>query len=311
MTIMNTTTQPRTPGGYTFEDGFDADFGTTPTTPEDIRKGAHIVNGGEAQFTCPACHGTGQFKAYTGRYVGPCFKCKGKGNITKGQNAAIKGKATKAANIAQWAADHADEITYMRKRADKGNHFYAGMLEKLAEWGKLTENQLALVTRDIAKDAEFFAKREAAAPVIPTAAIQALFDKATEKLTKTAIFRTTEITINKAPGTGQNPGALYVKTTGDKTYCGKIVDGKFIKKWGAPDVTEALQKVAADPTAEAIAYARKFKACCCCGKTLRDPVSVLAVVGPVCGPRWGLDHLRMAAAEMLAEEKAAEEGGAA
>ena len=52
----------------------------------------------------------------------------------------------------------------------------------------------------------------------------------------------------------------------------------------------------------------KFKACCCCGKTLRNPVSVLAVVGPVCGPRWGLDHLRMAAAEMLAAERAAEEG---
>ena len=69
-------------------------------------------------------------------------------------------------------------------------------------------------------------------------------------------------------------------------------------------MTEVLQAVAADPTAEAIRYAAKFGACCCCGRTLRNPVSVLAVVGPVCGPRWGLDHLRMAAAEMLAEEKA-------
>ncbi len=302
---MNTTTQPRTPGGYLFEDGFDADFGT-PTTPEDIRKNAHIANGGEATFKCPACRGTGRFIAYTGRDAGPCFKCKGKGNITKGQNAAIKGKATKAANIAQWAADHAAEITYMTKRANKGNNFYTGMLAKLAEWGKLTDNQLALVERDMAKDAEFFAKREAARPVIATDGIQALFDRAPVKLVKKPIFRTTEVTIKQAPMTGKNPGALYVTDTDTDDYLGMVKDGKWIAKWGTRDVTEVLQKVAADPTAEAIAYARKFKACCCCGKTLRDPVSVLAVVGPVCGPRWGLDHLRMQAAAMLAEEKANE-----
>ena len=39
---MNTTTPPRKPGGYMFEDGFDADFGTIqPTNDEDIRKSPH------------------------------------------------------------------------------------------------------------------------------------------------------------------------------------------------------------------------------------------------------------------------------
>lgn len=34
---------------------------------EEIRKNAHIVNGGEATFKCPACHGRGTFVSYTGR----------------------------------------------------------------------------------------------------------------------------------------------------------------------------------------------------------------------------------------------------
>lgn len=309
---MNTTTTPRK-DGYLFEEGFefDAEFGTPENqTQEQIRKAAHIANGGEAEFKCPACRGRGRFISYAGRDVGPCYKCKGKGNITKGQQAAIKGKETKERNRLEWAEEHKAEIAYMRKRADKGSTFYAGMLAKLDAYGTLFDTNIEAARRDMAKDAEFFAKkkaeREAAAPVVPTAAIEALFAKATEKLTKKAIFRTTDITLNLAPATGQNPGAIYVKTTGDKVYCGKIVNGKFHAKWGAPDVTTALQKVAADPTAEAIAYARQYKACCCCGQVLRNPVSVLAVVGPICGPRWGLDHLRMQAAEMLAEEKAAE-----
>ena len=307
---MNTTTQPRKPGDdYLFEAGFDA--GTTPTTPEDIRKGAHIVNGGEAQFKCPACHGRGRFISYAGRDVGPCFKCKGTKFITKGQNAAIKGKATKERNKLDWAQANAEVIAYAKKRADKGSTFYANLLISLEAYGTWTENQVGLINRDMAKDAEFFAKREAARPVVPTEGILALFDRAPVKLVKKPIFRTTEVTINRAPMTGRNPGALYVRDTDTDDYLGMIKDGKWIAKWGTKDVTEVLQRVAADPTTEAIAYARKFKACCCCGKTLRDPVSVLAVVGPVCGPRWGLDHLRMEAAAMLADEKAAEEGGAA
>ena len=80
---------------------------------------------GEATFKCPACHGSGRFRTYSGRDGGPCFKCKGKGNISKGQNAAIKGKATRAANVQAWQETHAKAITYINKRAAKGSTFYA------------------------------------------------------------------------------------------------------------------------------------------------------------------------------------------
>jgi hypothetical protein len=281
-------------------------------TKEEIKAKAHIVNGGEVALTqCPSCRGSGRFRTYSGRDGGACYKCKGKGGITARQVAAAKGKETKLANQAAWKEEHSAALAYIQKRAAKGSTFYGSFLDKLTSYGTLTENQLAVAYKDMAKDAAFWeakkAERAAAAPVVPTEALEALFDRAPVKLAKTAIFRTTEITIKRAKAESRNPGGLYVYDTDSKDYLGKIVDGKWSAKWGTKDVTEALKAVAADPTGEAIKYAAKFKACCCCGKALWNPVSVLAVVGPVCGPRWGLDHLRMAAAALLDEEKAAEE----
>lgn len=294
---MNTTAKTT---NYLFGDDYvDTTFDAPKQIDEArIRREANMANGGEAALApCPKCGGGGQTR------WGMCFKCKGKGRVGIRVAAAAKGKQTKLANQAQWQADHADDIAYARKRAAKGNNFYAGLLDKLTAYGTLTEGQLGIITRDRAKDAEFFKARDAARPVIPTDALEALFNRPeVQKLARTPIFRTVDITIKKAPATGVNPGALYVNDTATKEYLGKIVAGKWTAKWGARDVTEALKAVAADPTAEAIKYANKFKACCCCGATLRNPVSVLAVVGPICGPRWGLDHLRMEAAAMLAAE---------
>jgi len=147
------------------------------------------------------------------------------------------------------------------------------------------------------------AEKAAAAPMVPTEAIQALFDKATENDVKKPIFRTVDITISKAPATGVNAGALYVKTTGSDEYCGKIVAGKWVAKYGAPDILPALMAVAVNPGEEAIKYAAKFSRCGICGKSTIDPVSVRSAVGPVCAQKWGLEHVREAARESLNEEK--------
>ena len=306
-------TTPKGPGSYLFEDSFEDSAFDAPTksTPEEIRKAAHITNGGEEQFKCPSCKGTGAFYSYTGRYVGPCYKCKGTKVISKGQAAAIKGKETKARNVANWQHEHKDLILALAAISDWNNYAKALMAD-YTEYGTLQDWKVEKAEKMLAKIAEKKeakkAEREAAAPLVPTEAIQALFDRAPVKLVKKPIFRTTEVTIKQAPATGTNPGALYVHDTDNHDYLGKIVNGKWTAKWGTKDVTAALQAVAADPTAEAIKYANKFGACCCCGAKLRNPVSVLAVVGPICGPRWGLDHLRMEAAAMLDAEKAAENG---
>lgn len=278
-------------------------------TTAQITTAAHIANGGTEMFDCPKCRGTGQTR------WGACFSCQGKGKRSKRSLAATQAGQTRRENEADRRADfhreHADVVAFLAANSDWSD-FYRSLNDKLAEYGTLTENQLAAVVRGMVKQAERRAEkaaaRVAAAPVIDNiSAVQALFDRAPVKLVKSPVFRTTEITINRAKETSRNPGALYVKTTRDQTYCGKIVDGRFHKAYGAPDVTEALRAVAVDPTGEAIKYATEFKACCCCGKSLHNPVSVLAVVGPVCGPRWGLDHLRMEAAALLAAEKAAED----
>jgi hypothetical protein len=295
--------------GEDFQDGLDSP--SSQLTAEEIRKAAHVVNGGEVALTqCPSCRGTGRFRTYSGRDGGACFKCKGKGGITTRQVGAIKAKATKEANQAAWREEHAAALTYIHKRAAKST-FYGSFLDKLTAYGTLTEGQMAVVYKDMAADAAFWeakkAERAAAAPKVDMTAITALFDRAPVKLVKKPIFRTVDLTIKKAPMTGRNPGALYVTATDGGEYLGKVVDGTFHKAYEAPaDTAQKLMAVAVDPTAEAIKYAAKFGACCCCGKALVNPVSVLAVVGPVCGPRWGLDHLRLAAAEMLAAEKAEE-----
>lgn len=294
---------------YLFENHESSDLraGSARQSQEDIRKNVSIVNGGDRvdMVDCPKCGGSGQTR------WGRCFRCQSSkvaGKVTVRSAAASKAVQTARENLREKQARTygSPEWAYINKRANKGSTFYASFIEKIEQYGELTENQLALVRKDMAKDAEFWASKKAAAPVVPTEAIEALFNQAKVKLAKAPIFRTTEVTINRAAASGRNPGALYVKDTDSGEYLGKIVDGKWQAKWGTKDVTAALQAVASDPTAEAIKYARKFKACCCCGQTLRNPVSVLAVVGPVCGPKWGLDHLRMEAAAMLADEKAAE-----
>lgn len=314
---MNTT---KTPTSYLFDDDYvDTDFGQPKEIDNAaIRKEAHIANGGEQEFKCPACRGTGAFYGYSGRYVGPCFKCKGRKTISKGQMAAIKGKETKRQNIETWQEEHREEIAYMRKRADKGSTFYAGMLEKLQSYGTLFDSNIEAARRDMVKDAEFYARkkaeREAARPKVDMTAVEALFAKAVENDHKKPIFRAAEITLSHAPATGRNPGALYVnETVAGKgvhgEYLGKIVDGKFIAKWGTneADTMAKLMLVAEDPGKEAIRYASKFSACGICGTPVVNPVSIRSVIGPICARKFGLEYLREAAADELKKEKAEEQ----
>jgi predicted RNA-binding Zn-ribbon protein involved in translation (DUF1610 family) len=286
-----------------FADLDDAlDGATTPAPAYDIRANAHIVNGGDAEFTCPACKGSGVFRSYTGRVVGNCFKCKGKKTVGKAVAAAAKGKATKAANEAAWRNEHRDLIAAL-SAIREWNGVAQRYLADIETYGSLRDDKIEKANAMLAKlAATREAKREArvaAAPAVDVSAIQKLFDTAVENDVKRPIFRTVDIIISKAPMTGRNPGALYIKTTEGGEYVGKIVDGKF---HGQPAALEQLRAVAVDPAAEAIRYAQKFSACGICGRSTIDPVSVRSAVGPICASKWGLEHAREAARESLAED---------
>jgi hypothetical protein len=278
---------------------------------EAIRASAHIVNGGDEQFPCPACKGRGRFISYSGRDVGPCFKCKGTKTVSKGVVAAAKGKATKEANRIAFNEAHRAEREYLLDRSIKGFRIAGDMLRKWDEYGTLTEGQVAftrkLMAEDAAKSEARKAQREQDAPVVDLTAIDALFAKATENAIKRPIFRTETLTLKKAASTGRNPGALYVTDTTTDAYLGKLVGGKFFASRDAnADTAATLQAIAVDPTSEAIKYGRKFGRCGCCGKSLINPVSILAAVGPICAGKWGLDWKRDLAETEYAEMKAEE-----
>lgn len=272
---------------------------------EEIKQRVHIANGGESvqMVDCPKCRGSGMTR------WGRCFRCeksKVRGKVTMRSAAASKAVQTRKENDErrrdEFQENHAAEIRYVWKRSEKGSTFYSSFADKIREFGFLTENQLAVVQKDIAKDQAYWEAKRAAAPVVNISAIEALFATAIENDVKRPIFRADGLEISRAPANGRNAGALYVKRDGE--YAGKIVGGKFQKVYAAPaDTLDKLMAVAADPLKEAMAYGRKFGNCALCGRGLVDPVSIRAKVGPICAPKWGLDWMREAARDSLAAEE--------
>ena len=275
-----------------FEDLHDDSFDAPQSndTNADIRRNAHMVNGGDAVFPCPKCRGTGMTR------WGKCFKCSGKGNISKGQAAAVKGKATKEANRVKWAEEHAPEIAYMRKRIENGSNYYYGFQVRLDAHGSLFNSTLEIIRKDMAKDAEFFAAKKAEkqaenaakSGTVGVEAIDALFATATANGLKKPIFRTERLTIKRAPAGGRNAGALYVtdRDLGGE-YVGKIVNGKFeARREAKPDTLKLLCEIAGDPMEAAVRYGRSTGTCCICARELTDADSVAAGIGPICANKF-------------------------
>lgn len=318
-----------------FADMTDEEFDKTSAMDSNelkahnMRKAASIVNGGEStaaraptiaqqyeeaaktkptsDMVCPDCRGGGVFIAYTGRRVGPCFKCKGTGALTVGQAAYVKGEKTKEEKREEWRKEYAAEIAYMTKRMHHWP-FARKMLDNIAEYGSLTENQMLAIqkamTEDAVKNEEWAKTKERNSGDVDLAAITKLFDTARSHNVKRPIWRAAGFEINLSRNFNDN--TLWVKDATTRQNLGKVMDGKFIAFHAAQEGTLAkLQEIAADPTAAAIAYKDAYNRCCCCGRSLKTNVSVVAGVGPVCAENWGLDTMRTSAAVAVKEERAA------
>lgn len=268
--------------------------GRKAADPANLAK-LQVANGGEKDgITCLSCKGRGNFYSYTGRLVGRCFKCAGTGKMTAGKAAAFKGQQTKKANDAAWHHAHHAEIAYIGHRAQSSS-FFAGLAEQFNSRGKLSENQLAIVRKDMeeapARIAAAKAKRDearaASAKEVDISKIEALFDTARENGLKKLKFRTEACDISPAPEHGRNAGSLYVTKNGE--YFGKISGGKFFATREAPpEIGKHLEELAADPLAVGIAYGKQTGKCCACGRELTDPESVKRGIGPICEGNWGL-----------------------
>lgn len=277
----------------TFADFSDLDDLKAPADrAADIRRSAHMANGGESLHSCPKCRGTGYWVSWSGRTRKPCFSCKGTGRVTKGKVAAAKAKETRQRNWAEWCEENAVLIEGLRRH--EWNAFLKDLHERIFSGSMLTERQVEAAQSAIARyDAKREEKRAAETASrsieIGLEAIEKLFAAATASGLKRPMFRAERVAVKQS----KHAGVLYVydRLVGGERggYAGKIVDGKFVRTREAnPDLGEALRAVAADPVAAAVAYGRSTGTCCLCGRELTDPDSVRAGIGPICAGNWGM-----------------------
>lgn len=257
----------------------------------------HIANGGTKELrTCPKCHGLGsRTYGYVNIKSYPCSMCQTTGKVTeqriKAVNAAAKGKITAENNLRErrhaFQEAHKVEVAFIHKCAEFSD-FYRSLSEQLVERGTLSDNQLAAVRRGIEKSQAKREERTNSAPSLDVSRIEALFDQATASKLKRPMFRAMDgVVVSKAPETGCNAGALYVKENGE--YAGKIVQGRFMATQTASEkVLPRLQAIAADPAGQATLYGQQTGVCGCCGAELTNKESIEKGIGPICASKWGL-----------------------
>jgi hypothetical protein len=251
---------------------------------------------------CTKCRDTGRY----GRF-GQCFACKGAGKHTFKTSAETRAKARASSadrkarseqeSVDTFARDNAAVWAWLSANAER-SAFAGNLIAGIRRFGSLTDGQRGAVERAIEKDAARkveAAARVAGAPVADAAGVdrlKAAFDHAARVAAeKGRGLRGTRITIggmviSPAGAASKNPGALYVKASGE--YIGKVADGRFFAtRECAPDQQTRVLAFIADPKAAAIAYGQETGVCCVCNSPLTNKVSIEAGIGPVCATKMG------------------------
>ena len=115
--------------------------------------------------------------------------------------------------------------------------------------------------------------------------VKKIFDKAHEAI-KSPKFRVDNMVLSRAPDSGVNAGAIYVKVDGE--YAGKVTGGYWLPCRAPEGTFEKLQEVAKDPLGSAVAYGKRTGNCSACGRDLTNHGSIEKGIGPICAERWGL-----------------------
>lgn len=256
----------------------------------------------EYQENCRKCNGRGKFVSYTGRVVGNCFACEGRGFRTYKNSSVDRAKAReqRAARVERVKAEGVEAfaqayplvwawIEAKRERFD----FARAMRDAVEKFGSLTEKQLETCERlrlaDEERNAKFAAERaarEAAAPVVEIDRLMAAFDAARESGLKHPKMRFKGFVASPAPATGKNLGAVYLKD--GETYLGKIVGGRFQASRDCDETRRAaIVATMADPLAAAVAYGRRTGSCSICARELTNAESIERGIGPICAEKFG------------------------
>jgi uncharacterized protein DUF6011 len=267
---------------------------------------------------CAHCRGTGRFCSnVTGRVLGPCFKCKGKGEINfktspearaKRHQASAQRRADRQAEKLAWREQHRDLIAWMEREADRFRtgkttfDFIHKMAEAVAEFGSLSDAQLAAVIKCKAKSDErqaaWKAQQGRQDVAIDCSKIVAAFDKRRSVAAlkgavgvKSLVLHFPNFTFSPDRREGSVIWVNSKTHTNDRglpAAFGKIQDGKLSPfRLATPEIIAEIQAVAADPSKASRISGQNFGICCCCGATLTDPVSIEAGIGPICASNWG------------------------
>ena len=283
----------------------DPTFGKPKTLPQDAASVRIRETTPEFAERCPKCRGTGRFTSYSGRAMGECFACKGKGSKSFRTSPEARAQARQRTAVAKAGvvADHQAELKWLDAtlaRRDRLPEGYAAMLEgaqtRLLGGHELSDGQMAVIVKGMARSAQGAAERlqkqAEQGTALDVTAIRTVLE--TRKKVMVALF-----TFSLAPSHGNNPGAIYVKDNGQ--YVGKIpagastfAPGRDFDQSRLPALQEAMANPAAAVKADAARRAQLLLEdpgmsipCGCCGLTLTNPESIARGIGPICAGKWG------------------------
>lgn len=289
-----------------FNDSLDDLLGGTPsplpkTLPMDDASVRIRQNVETFSETCPKCRGTGKFITYSGRVMGECFTCKGKGSKTfktssaqRQQNrerAADRKEQQRVDNGHAFEKANPAEFSWITRNAGKFD-FATAMAEAVFKYGDLTERQRDAVHRCMAREADRAAaaeKRAAAAPSIDGSKLIDAFNRAKDRVRSPddLVLYFDGFVIYEAE---KYPGTFYVKS-GKRwadTYFGKIMNNRFMASRDCTqEMNTAILAVLDDPAGAARAAGKKTGRCCCCGRKLTNENSIAAGIGPICAGNFG------------------------
>jgi hypothetical protein len=269
---------------------------------------------------CRKCGGSGRFvSASSGRVFGPCFACGGKGKKTFATSPEQRAKARASAGARRakvqaekreatkaWLDEHKAEVEWLHATANREENkmglppfkyweFPVKLRESLAQYGTLTDGQLAAVRKCMLRDVERKAERQAKAEQAPTVDVSKIEQAFAVARSKAAAggdsvrwlnLRLDTFRFDDAPASGQWPAAIFVKE-GDAKL-GRIVGGKFVRSRVCTDEQEQrIVAAIADPAQAARAYGLRFKQCSVCGRELTNEESRGRGIGPICAERFG------------------------
>lgn len=260
-----------------------------------------LQNGKLFKEPCKKCN-NGTFISYSGRALGKCYVCKGRGFFERKTSpetrlAAKVARDTKKSNqekenIESFQKFYPTQWEWLNKNLSFS--FAASLMGNLVKYGSLTENQISAIDKCIARkvslsDRNNQRKTEAIqkvenAPKVSVDKLMECFSKARSNGLKKPILR---FEMFQASLDRRDSNLVWLNNGFDNRL-GRIQNGKFVAgRDCSPEQANAIEAALNDPLAAAIAYGKRIGACSCCGLTLTNSVSIERGIGPICAEKFG------------------------